>query len=107
VEFVAARRDIGGMTGEQRDRMDQTLAAEELAEGQWFWNEPNPLQSRAVQAAAYNWAFVVALTRDRDYPIPRGSHHGRVECVQRLLLRPRPSGRFRLMVRNTETATRA
>jgi choline dehydrogenase-like flavoprotein len=72
VEFVAARREIGGMTGEQRDRMDQTLAAEELAEGQWFWNEPNPLQSRAVQAAAYNWAFVGALTRDRDYPIPRG-----------------------------------
>ena len=25
---------------------------EELAEGQWSWNEPNPVQSRAVQAAA-------------------------------------------------------
>jgi hypothetical protein len=34
VEFVATRRDIGGMSGEQRDRMDQTVAAEELAEGQ-------------------------------------------------------------------------
>jgi hypothetical protein len=52
VEFVAAWRDIGGLSGEQRDRMDQTVAAEELAEGQWFCNERNPVQSRAVQAAA-------------------------------------------------------
>jgi hypothetical protein len=34
VEFVATRHDIGGISGEQRHRMDQTVAAEELAEGQ-------------------------------------------------------------------------
>jgi hypothetical protein len=74
VEFVAARRDIGGdlLTGEQRDRMDQTVAAEELAEeGQWFWNEPNPVQSHAAFSLVVLGIWLVGSVDD-------GGHFGKL-----------------------------